>query len=79
LSRSKAARCGNAANSPKMRVRGCREHLLELEHFDIRVILPYVPSASKVGQLRNTELPTHYIIRAIREKLLSWWSALFVG
>src|SRR5207302_7421222 len=61
----------------------------ELEHFNLRCrLLPHVvpsPSAMQVtgvaaAQLLNAELPTHYtMVRAIREKLLSWKPTLFIG
>jgi exodeoxyribonuclease I len=65
------------------------EDLQELERFDVRCrLLPHVvpsPGAMRVtgvsvAQLINAELPTHYVmIRAIREKLLSWSPSLFIG
>src|SRR6266851_1359429 len=65
------------------------EDLNEIERFDIRCrLLPHVvpsPGAMRVtgvsvAQLTNVELPTHYIMmRAIRDKLLSWSPGLFIG
>lgn len=63
--------------------------LNELERFEIRCqLLPYIvpsPSAMRVtgveaARLIDPSLPTHYeMIRTIREKLLSWSPAMFLG
>jgi exodeoxyribonuclease-1 len=65
------------------------DELNELEHFSIRSrLLPYVvpsPGAMQVtgisaAQLISGELPTHYtMVRGIRDKLLAWRPALFIG
>ncbi len=65
------------------------EELNELERFNVRCRLqPHIvpsPGAMQVtsvsvAQLVNGQLPTHYVmVRAIREKLLSWSPALFIG
>lgn len=65
------------------------ENLNELDRFEIRCrLLPYMimsPGAMLVTgvtieQASNPNLPTHYsMVRAIREKLLEWSPAIFVG
>lgn len=65
------------------------EHLNELDRFEIRCrLLPHMimsPGAMLVTgvtfeQATNPNLPSHYgMVRAIREKLLEWSPAIFVG
>lgn len=65
------------------------DDLNELERFEIRCrLLPHiVPSPGalvvtgmSIGQLTEPALPSHYnMVRVIREKLLSWSPAVFVG
>src|SRR5947209_5806574 len=65
------------------------EALNEIDRFEIRCrVLPYVVPAPaavrvngvKVSQLTDSSLPSHYeMVRSIRERLLSWSPALFIG
>lgn len=65
------------------------ENLIELDRFEIRCrLLPHMimsPGAMLVTgvtieQASNPNLPTHYtMVRAIRDKLLEWSPAIFVG
>jgi len=65
------------------------EELNEIDRFEIRCrLLPHVVPAPgamlvtgvNVSQLTNPSLPSHYeMVRAIREKLLSWSPTLFIG
>jgi len=65
------------------------EHLNELDRFEIRCrLLPHMimsPGAMMVTgvtieQATNPNLPSHYgMVRAIREKLIEWSPAIFVG
>ena len=65
------------------------DDLNELERFEIRCrLMPHiVPSPGAllvtgvtIGQLIDPSLPSHYdMVRAIRERLLSWSPAVFVG
>jgi exodeoxyribonuclease-1 len=65
------------------------EELKEIDRIEIRSrLLPHIvpaPGAMRVtgvtvSQLTDTSIPSHYeMVRAIREKLLSWSPALFIG